>query len=207
MIGKPQRARRQHACGSARARRAWWSDQRGRSARNRLGRPQPRRGGQGAGRAGLVRAVQFDHQHRRVAGGGRQAVRDHPALAHRRQQRPGQERPADRKADAGGDTAAARRRSATSPISTPRPIPTPNELARKAADELARNFKCGKDEVKVIGETGRAVSHGEARELTRAGRTRRDGRNSSSHPATARAWCLRAAGAGCPRAARRAAAW
>ena len=34
----------------------------------------------------------------------------------------------------------------------------PNELARKAADELARNFKCGKDEVKVIGETGRAVS-------------------------------------------------
>jgi hypothetical protein len=36
--------------------------------------------------------------------------------------------------------------------------PNPNELARKAADELARNFKCGKDEVKVIGETGRAVS-------------------------------------------------
>ena len=36
--------------------------------------------------------------------------------------------------------------------------PNPNELARKAADDLARNFKCGKDEVKVIGETGRAVS-------------------------------------------------
>jgi hypothetical protein len=36
--------------------------------------------------------------------------------------------------------------------------PNPNELARKAADELARNFKCGKDEVQVIGETGRAVS-------------------------------------------------
>ena len=35
--------------------------------------------------------------------------------------------------------------------------PNPNELARKAADELARNFKCGKDEVQVIGETGRAV--------------------------------------------------
>lgn len=34
----------------------------------------------------------------------------------------------------------------------------PNELARKAADELARHFKCGKDEVRVIGETGRAVS-------------------------------------------------
>ena len=32
----------------------------------------------------------------------------------------------------------------------------PNELARKAADELARNFQCGKDEVHVIGETGRA---------------------------------------------------
>ena len=36
--------------------------------------------------------------------------------------------------------------------------PNPNELARKAADELARSFTCGKDEVKVIGETGRAVS-------------------------------------------------
>ena len=38
-----------------------------------------------------------------------------------------------------------------------RPIPSANELARKAADELARDFKCGKDEVKVIGETGKAV--------------------------------------------------
>ena len=35
--------------------------------------------------------------------------------------------------------------------------PNPNELARKAADELARDFKCGKDEVKVIGETGKAT--------------------------------------------------
>jgi hypothetical protein len=35
--------------------------------------------------------------------------------------------------------------------------PNANELARKAADEAARNFKCGKDEVKVIGESGRAV--------------------------------------------------
>jgi hypothetical protein len=34
----------------------------------------------------------------------------------------------------------------------------PNELARKAADELARDFKCGKDDVVIIGETGRAVS-------------------------------------------------
>jgi hypothetical protein len=32
-----------------------------------------------------------------------------------------------------------------------------NELARKAADEIARNFKCGKDEVKVVGASGRAV--------------------------------------------------
>ena len=40
--------------------------------------------------------------------GRRQAVRDHPALAHRRQCRSGQERPAHRKADAGGDAAAAR---------------------------------------------------------------------------------------------------
>jgi hypothetical protein len=35
--------------------------------------------------------------------------------------------------------------------------PNPDELARKAADELARDFKCGKDEVQVIGTTGRAV--------------------------------------------------
>jgi hypothetical protein len=33
----------------------------------------------------------------------------------------------------------------------------PNELARQAADEFARDFKCGKDEVKVVGEKGAAV--------------------------------------------------
>ncbi len=32
-----------------------------------------------------------------------------------------------------------------------------NELARKAADELARDFRCDKDEVKIIGMSGRAV--------------------------------------------------
>ena len=32
-----------------------------------------------------------------------------------------------------------------------------NELARKAADEVARNFKCGKDKVKIVGNSGRAV--------------------------------------------------
>jgi len=32
-----------------------------------------------------------------------------------------------------------------------------NELARQAAEEFARDFKCGKDEVKVIGEKGAAV--------------------------------------------------
>ena len=35
--------------------------------------------------------------------------------------------------------------------------PNANELARKAADESARHFKCGKDEIKVIGASGRAV--------------------------------------------------
>ena len=35
--------------------------------------------------------------------------------------------------------------------------PNANELARKAADEIARDFKCGKDQVKVIGLSGRAV--------------------------------------------------
>ena len=33
----------------------------------------------------------------------------------------------------------------------------PNELARTAADKFARDFKCGTDEVKVIGERGRAM--------------------------------------------------
>jgi hypothetical protein len=35
--------------------------------------------------------------------------------------------------------------------------PNANELARKAADETARGFKCGRDEVKIIGENGRAA--------------------------------------------------
>jgi hypothetical protein len=35
--------------------------------------------------------------------------------------------------------------------------PGPNELARKTADELARDFKCGKDEIRIAGERGRAV--------------------------------------------------
>ena len=35
--------------------------------------------------------------------------------------------------------------------------PDANELARKAADEVARGFKCGTDEIKVIGKSGRAV--------------------------------------------------
>lgn len=33
----------------------------------------------------------------------------------------------------------------------------PNELAREAADKYARDFNCGRDEVKLIGERGRAV--------------------------------------------------
>ena len=35
--------------------------------------------------------------------------------------------------------------------------PDANELARKAADEGARDFRCGKDKVKVAGTSGRAV--------------------------------------------------
>lgn len=35
--------------------------------------------------------------------------------------------------------------------------PNANELARTAADEAARGFRCGKDEVKIIGASGRAV--------------------------------------------------
>jgi hypothetical protein len=36
--------------------------------------------------------------------------------------------------------------------------PNAAELARKAADDLARNFKCGVDQVKVIGTSGPAVA-------------------------------------------------
>jgi hypothetical protein len=35
--------------------------------------------------------------------------------------------------------------------------PTANEFARKAADDFARGFTCGKDKVKIIGTSGRAV--------------------------------------------------
>ena len=35
--------------------------------------------------------------------------------------------------------------------------PNSNELARKAADEGARDFKCGKDEVQFVGARGRAA--------------------------------------------------
>jgi hypothetical protein len=35
--------------------------------------------------------------------------------------------------------------------------PNSNELARKAADDFARSFRCGKDEVKILGASGRAV--------------------------------------------------
>ena len=35
--------------------------------------------------------------------------------------------------------------------------PDANELARKAADEIARDFRCGKDKVKTVGNSGRAV--------------------------------------------------
>jgi hypothetical protein len=35
--------------------------------------------------------------------------------------------------------------------------PNANELARKAADEFARGFTCGKHGLKVVGAPGRAV--------------------------------------------------
>ena len=35
--------------------------------------------------------------------------------------------------------------------------PNANELARKAADEIARNFQCSRDKVKIVGNSGRAV--------------------------------------------------
>ena len=35
--------------------------------------------------------------------------------------------------------------------------PDANDLARKAADDMSRDFKCGIDRVQVIGNRGRAV--------------------------------------------------
>lgn len=35
--------------------------------------------------------------------------------------------------------------------------PDANDLARKAADGIARDFKCGKDKVRIVGNSGRAV--------------------------------------------------
>jgi hypothetical protein len=35
--------------------------------------------------------------------------------------------------------------------------PNPNEVTRKAADQIARDFKCGKDAVKIAGQHGRAT--------------------------------------------------
>ena len=104
----------------------------------------------------LVRSVQFDHQHRRMAGldGKPFAIIQRWHIA-----------------DNGDQDKDGR------PIAKPmlavtrlppgavchvayvdvKANPNANELARKAADESARSFKCGKDEVKVIGESGRAV--------------------------------------------------
>ncbi len=42
-------------------------------------------------------------------------------------------------------------------MSTVKANPNANELARQAADEFARGFSCGKDEVKIIGASGRAI--------------------------------------------------
>ena len=41
--------------------------------------------------------------------------------------------------------------------------PNANELARKAADKIARGFTCSKDTVKIIGASGRAVELAKAR--------------------------------------------
>jgi len=41
--------------------------------------------------------------------------------------------------------------------------PNANELARRAADEIARGFTCGKDTVKLVGAAGRAAALAGAR--------------------------------------------
>ena len=80
--------------------------------------------------------VQFHRSHRRMAGGGWQAVRDHSALADRRhndltRREPRLRSRARRDAAAPGPVPA--------PISTARP-PQRQQLARRAADEFARDL-------------------------------------------------------------------
>jgi hypothetical protein len=36
--------------------------------------------------------------------------------------------------------------------------PNPNEIARRAADEIARDFQCGRDKARVVGSPGRATA-------------------------------------------------
>ena len=72
--------------------------------------------------------------------------------------------------------------------------PNANELARKAADESARSFKCGKDKVKVIGAGGRGGARDDAL-ITAPAAGRRS--NAASHPAGSRRCCPWAAAAEC----------
>jgi hypothetical protein len=87
--------------------------------------------------------------------------------------------------------------------------PNANELARKAADELARDFKCGKDAVKVIGDAGVAVGLAKRQVLGRAVTAPAGGPRSTaaSHPATFPRMCPRATGSESSRGGPRAAAW
>lgn len=77
--------------------------------------------------------------------------------------------------------------------------PDANELARKAADEFARGFQCGKDGVKLIGGVGGAAL------ITPPTSDR--WRASASRPAASRHRCPLEAGSECRRAGRPAAAW
>ena len=155
-IGKPS-DRRQHDAGVPRQIGAGGGDQRGRSAPNRLGRPQPHSRQQGAGRGVLVRP--FNSTAHTVEW---RAVDGKPFAIIQRWLIADNNDP-DKAGSPTSKPMLAVTRLPPGPVCHVAYIDgqanrNANELARQAADEFARDFKCGKDEVKVIGEKGAAVS-------------------------------------------------
>ena len=154
-IGKP-RARRQHDAGVPRQIGAGGADQRGRSAPNRLGRAQPH--GRRKEPAAETWFAPFNSTAHTVEW---RAVDGKPFAIIQRWLIADNNDP-DKAGSPTSKPMLAVTRLPPGPVCHVAYIDgqanrNANELARQAADEFARDFKCGKDEVKVIGEKGAAV--------------------------------------------------